>query len=114
MTNPDIREAGAFLPFKFDKLINITFDPYASSAAEKTSQVLGEANSDQSGEEERGDLIQFYNGVFVLKMKSFALRYATHDNRVRRSHSAASHAEQKTELSMNEIRALNLTNGFIM
>uniref|UniRef100_A0A3Q3F9Y3 Retinoblastoma-like 1 (p107) n=1 Tax=Labrus bergylta TaxID=56723 RepID=A0A3Q3F9Y3_9LABR len=38
-------------------------------------------NSDQSGEEERGDLIQFYNNVFVLKMKSFALRYASHDNR---------------------------------
>uniref|UniRef100_A0A8D3CHK2 Retinoblastoma-like protein 1 n=1 Tax=Scophthalmus maximus TaxID=52904 RepID=A0A8D3CHK2_SCOMX len=32
-------------------------------------------------DEERGDLIQFYNAVFVLKMKSFALRYATHDNR---------------------------------
>uniref|UniRef100_A0AAQ5Z9S1 Retinoblastoma-like 1 (p107) n=1 Tax=Amphiprion ocellaris TaxID=80972 RepID=A0AAQ5Z9S1_AMPOC len=32
-------------------------------------------------EEERGDLIQFYNSVFVLKMKSFALRYAIHDNR---------------------------------
>uniref|UniRef100_A0A8C5AYA7 Retinoblastoma-like 1 (p107) n=1 Tax=Gadus morhua TaxID=8049 RepID=A0A8C5AYA7_GADMO len=30
---------------------------------------------------ERGDLIQFYNTVFILKMKSFALRYATHDNR---------------------------------
>uniref|UniRef100_A0A665TGE5 Retinoblastoma-like protein 1 n=1 Tax=Echeneis naucrates TaxID=173247 RepID=A0A665TGE5_ECHNA len=49
--------------------------------AEKTNQFLGEANSDHSGEEERGDLIQFYNSVFVLKMKSFALRYATHDSR---------------------------------
>uniref|UniRef100_A0A8P4G9Y5 Retinoblastoma-like protein 1 n=1 Tax=Dicentrarchus labrax TaxID=13489 RepID=A0A8P4G9Y5_DICLA len=49
--------------------------------AEKTNQVSGEANSNQPGEEERGDLIQFYNGVFVLKVKSFALRYATHDNR---------------------------------
>uniref|UniRef100_A0A672ZNB8 Retinoblastoma-like 1 (p107) n=1 Tax=Sphaeramia orbicularis TaxID=375764 RepID=A0A672ZNB8_9TELE len=29
-----------------------------------------------SSEEERGDLIQFYNTVFVLKMKGFALRYA--------------------------------------
>uniref|UniRef100_A0A3B4WX80 Retinoblastoma-like protein 1 n=1 Tax=Seriola lalandi dorsalis TaxID=1841481 RepID=A0A3B4WX80_SERLL len=38
-------------------------------------------NSDQSGVEERGDLIQFYNTVFVLKMKSFALRYATYDSR---------------------------------
>lgn len=97
MANPDIREAGAFK----------TFDPCVSSAAEKTNQVSGEANSNQSGEEERGDLIQFYNGVFVLKMKSFALRYATHDNRVRHSHSVTS------ELSLNEMSSLNLTNGFI-
>lgn len=47
-------------------------------SAEKTTQ---SSASDQSGEEERGDLIQFYNTVFVLKMKSFALRYATHENR---------------------------------
>uniref|UniRef100_A0A8C3AH09 Retinoblastoma-like 1 (p107) n=1 Tax=Cyclopterus lumpus TaxID=8103 RepID=A0A8C3AH09_CYCLU len=46
---------------------------------EKTNQVPGRADCDQSGEEERGDLIQFYNSVFVLKMKSFALRYATQD-----------------------------------
>ncbi|KAA8593604.1 hypothetical protein FQN60_009720 [Etheostoma spectabile] len=52
-----------------------------STAAEKPNPVSGEANSDQSGEEERGDLIQFYNNVYVLKMKGFALRYATHDNR---------------------------------
>uniref|UniRef100_A0A3Q1HUH0 Retinoblastoma-like protein 1 n=1 Tax=Acanthochromis polyacanthus TaxID=80966 RepID=A0A3Q1HUH0_9TELE len=50
-------------------------------SAEKTSQLPGDANSNQSVEEERGDLIQFYNSVFVLKMKSFALRYAIHDNR---------------------------------
>uniref|UniRef100_A0A3P8WXZ0 Retinoblastoma-like 1 (p107) n=1 Tax=Cynoglossus semilaevis TaxID=244447 RepID=A0A3P8WXZ0_CYNSE len=49
--------------------------------AEKTSQVLGAAESSQSGEEERGDLIEFYNSIFVLKMKSFALRYATSDQR---------------------------------
>uniref|UniRef100_A0A8C9Y965 Retinoblastoma-like protein 1 n=1 Tax=Sander lucioperca TaxID=283035 RepID=A0A8C9Y965_SANLU len=47
----------------------------------KPNPVSGEANSDQSEEEQRGDLIQFYNNVFVLKMKGFALRYATHDNR---------------------------------
>ncbi|XP_063070863.1 retinoblastoma-like protein 1 [Engraulis encrasicolus] len=28
-------------------------------------------------EEDRGDLIQFYNSVYVLKMKGFALKYAT-------------------------------------
>uniref|UniRef100_UPI003AAE0AD5 retinoblastoma-like protein 1 isoform X2 n=1 Tax=Centroberyx gerrardi TaxID=166262 RepID=UPI003AAE0AD5 len=57
---------------------NMEVDP----ASEKANQVSGEASSDQSGEEERGDLIQFYNSVFVLKMKSFALRYATHENRM--------------------------------
>uniref|UniRef100_A0A8C1ANZ2 Retinoblastoma-like 1 (p107) n=1 Tax=Cyprinus carpio carpio TaxID=630221 RepID=A0A8C1ANZ2_CYPCA len=30
----------------------------------------------ESESEERGDLIQFYNSVYVLKMKSFALKYA--------------------------------------
>lgn len=55
---------------------------FVPAAAEKTNQLIGDMKSDQSGEEERGDLIQFYNTVFVLKMKSFALRYATNDNRV--------------------------------
>ncbi|XP_069568786.1 retinoblastoma-like protein 1 [Brachyistius frenatus] len=50
-------------------------------SAEKTNQLPADTNSNQSGQEERGDLIQFYNTVFILKMKSFALRYATHDNR---------------------------------
>ncbi|KAL2090638.1 hypothetical protein ACEWY4_012901 [Coilia grayii] len=35
------------------------------------------ANGELESEEERGDLIQFYNSVYVLKMKSFALKYAT-------------------------------------
>ncbi|KAG7236860.1 hypothetical protein INR49_000164 [Caranx melampygus] len=61
---------------------NMEVDPVSGGeSAEKTNQVPGEANSNQSGVEERGDLIQFYNTVFVLKMKSFALRYATHDSR---------------------------------
>lgn len=55
------------------------------SAAEKTNRVSGGPAADQSGQEERGDLIQFYNSIYVLKMKSFALRYATNDNRVRLS-----------------------------
>ncbi|KAM7401570.1 hypothetical protein PAMP_016876 [Pampus punctatissimus] len=61
---------------------NMEVDPASGGeSAEKTKQASGETNSNQSGEEERGDLIQFYNSVFVLKMKSFALRYAAHDNR---------------------------------
>ncbi|XP_070814956.1 retinoblastoma-like protein 1 [Chaetodon trifascialis] len=59
---------------------NMEVDPASGGeSAEKTNQVSGDAN--QSEEEERGDLIQFYNSVFVLKIKSFALRYANHDNR---------------------------------
>ncbi|XP_030276760.1 retinoblastoma-like protein 1 isoform X1 [Sparus aurata] len=61
---------------------NMEVDPVSGGeSAEKSNQVSGEANSNQSAEEERGDLIQFYNSVFVLKVKSFALRYATNDNR---------------------------------
>uniref|UniRef100_A0A7N8XGD4 Retinoblastoma-like 1 (p107) n=1 Tax=Mastacembelus armatus TaxID=205130 RepID=A0A7N8XGD4_9TELE len=56
-------------------------NPHSNPTAEKTNQVSGTSSFKQSAEEERGDLIQFYNTVFVLKMKSFALRYATHDNR---------------------------------
>uniref|UniRef100_A0A669E5R5 Retinoblastoma-like protein 1 n=1 Tax=Oreochromis niloticus TaxID=8128 RepID=A0A669E5R5_ORENI len=50
----------------------------ADENMESDSQtVLTNLNCSQSGgEEERGDLIQFYNTVYVLKMKSFALRYA--------------------------------------
>uniref|UniRef100_A0AAY4EUZ3 Retinoblastoma-like 1 (p107) n=1 Tax=Denticeps clupeoides TaxID=299321 RepID=A0AAY4EUZ3_9TELE len=38
-------------------------------------------NFGDESEEERGDLIQFYNSVYVLEMKSFALKYASIDNR---------------------------------
>lgn len=51
-------------------------------ANERTEQ----ANSTEadSESEERGDLIQFYNSAYVLKMKAFALKYAqsTLDNKV--------------------------------
>lgn len=32
-------------------------------------------NSSESGTEERGDLIKFYNAVYVGRVKSFALKY---------------------------------------
>lgn len=79
-----------------------------SSAAEKTTQVSGEAKSYQSAEEERGDLIQFYNSIFILKVKSFALRYSTNDNGV-----CCSHAETavRCKLSlMTKITNLTLCN----
>uniref|UniRef100_A0AAQ5XUF9 Retinoblastoma-like 1 (p107) n=1 Tax=Amphiprion ocellaris TaxID=80972 RepID=A0AAQ5XUF9_AMPOC len=60
----------------YKRLTCLMIDSCVSAAAEKTNQLPGDANSNQSVEEERGDLIQFYNSVFVLKMKSFALRYA--------------------------------------
>lgn len=34
------------------------------------------AKADNESDEDRGDLIQFYNSVYVLKMQSFALKYA--------------------------------------
>lgn len=38
---------------------------------------LSSAGGEAEGQEERGDLIHFYNHVYVKQMKSFALRYAT-------------------------------------
>ncbi|XP_051932242.1 retinoblastoma-like protein 1 [Hippocampus zosterae] len=52
---------------------NMEVDPTSGAEPNETTQ---------AGEEERGDLIQFYNNVYVIKMKSFAMRYATHDNRM--------------------------------
>uniref|UniRef100_A0A8C6UHX7 Retinoblastoma-like 1 (p107) n=1 Tax=Neogobius melanostomus TaxID=47308 RepID=A0A8C6UHX7_9GOBI len=56
---------------------NMEVDP--ASGGESTEKSSQGSENGQS-EEERADLIQFYNAVFVLKLKGFALRYATHDN----------------------------------
>ncbi|XP_051563026.1 retinoblastoma-like protein 1 [Myxocyprinus asiaticus] len=53
---------------------NMEVDPPADQSNERTESA-GRTDAD-SESEERGDLIQFYNSVYVLKMKSFALRYA--------------------------------------
>lgn len=53
---------------------NMEVDPPSDRSNERTEQ-FGSEEAD-SELEERGDLIQFYNSVYVLKMKSFALRYA--------------------------------------
>ncbi|KAL0978861.1 hypothetical protein UPYG_G00176710 [Umbra pygmaea] len=45
-----------------------------AESAEKTQSCREDAPVQHS--EERGDLIQFYNSVYVLKMKTFALRYS--------------------------------------
>ncbi|KAF7711357.1 retinoblastoma-like protein 1 [Silurus meridionalis] len=48
-------------------------DPPTDQTNARTDQ---SAKSDSDSDEERGDLIQFYNSVYVMKMKSFAVRYA--------------------------------------
>ncbi|POI31495.1 hypothetical protein CIB84_004754, partial [Bambusicola thoracicus] len=47
-------------------------------SSEKTGNSLGRSaaeNSTEMGTEERGDLIKFYNAVYVGRVKSFALKY---------------------------------------
>lgn len=62
-------------------LLDTSAKTTVSSAAEKTNQApQRETCGGQSGAEERGDLIQFYNAVFVLKVKGFAMRYAASEN----------------------------------
>ncbi|KAM9352525.1 retinoblastoma-like protein 2 [Symphorus nematophorus] len=49
---------------------NKTSSP-SSSSSSSSSSTVGE------GEEERGDLIHFYNNVYIKQMRHFALRYST-------------------------------------
>lgn len=53
-----------------------------TSEVTETANQEGQEDSSSQSEEERGDLIQFYNKVYVLRMKSFALRYAVNDGRM--------------------------------
>uniref|UniRef100_A0A668A1W6 RB transcriptional corepressor like 2 n=1 Tax=Myripristis murdjan TaxID=586833 RepID=A0A668A1W6_9TELE len=48
--------------------------PTAASSQETASSTAGSTLSD--GEEERGDLIHFYNQVYIKQMRHFALRYS--------------------------------------
>ena len=45
------------------------------SSAPPTPTRLTGANSDVE-EEERGDLIQFYNNIYIRQMKTFAMKYS--------------------------------------
>ncbi|XP_072254299.1 retinoblastoma-like protein 2 [Pyxicephalus adspersus] len=47
--------------------------PQPNSAPPTPTRLTG-ANSDME-EEERGDLVQFYNNIYIEKMKSFAMKY---------------------------------------
>ncbi|NP_001124082.1 retinoblastoma-like protein 1 [Danio rerio] len=69
---------------------NMEVDPPADQSNERTDQAANE-RTDQADRtqtvfesEERGDLIQFYNNIYVSKMRSFAFKYAlsTLDNRM--------------------------------
>lgn len=52
--------------------------PAAVAAQGDVNKNVGSTtNGDLELVEERGDLIQFYNSIYVLKMKGFALKYAT-------------------------------------
>lgn len=48
--------------------------PQPSSAPPTPTRLTG-ANSDVE-EEERGDLIQFYNNIYIRQMKTFAMKYS--------------------------------------
>uniref|UniRef100_A0A8B9LAW1 Retinoblastoma-like protein 1 n=1 Tax=Astyanax mexicanus TaxID=7994 RepID=A0A8B9LAW1_ASTMX len=52
--------------------------------ANDRTELAARAEADSESEEDRGDLIQFYNSVYVMKMKTFALKYAlsSADNRM--------------------------------
>lgn len=49
--------------------------PHPNSAPPTPTRLTG-ANSDTE-EEERGDLIQFYNNMYIEQIKEFALKYTS-------------------------------------
>lgn len=53
---------------------NMEVDPPADQSNERTDQA--DRTEAASETEERGDLIQFYNNIYVSKMRSFAFKYA--------------------------------------
>lgn len=69
--------------------------PQPSSAPPTPTRLAG-ANSDME-EEERGDLIQFYNNIYIRRVKAFALKYSTSS-----TESGVSCQFQYWEFSFNE------------
>ncbi|XP_077385578.1 retinoblastoma-like protein 1 [Festucalex cinctus] len=61
---------------------NMEVDPASGAESGEKARAATGGQDEESCEEERGDLIQFYNNVYVITMKSFAMRYASHDNRM--------------------------------
>uniref|UniRef100_A0A4W3JFZ3 RB transcriptional corepressor like 2 n=1 Tax=Callorhinchus milii TaxID=7868 RepID=A0A4W3JFZ3_CALMI len=55
-------------------LYNMDFNPGFGGAPPTPTRLAG-ANSDME-EEERGDLIQFYNNIYIRRVKAFALKYS--------------------------------------
>uniref|UniRef100_A0AAR2L413 Retinoblastoma-like protein 1 n=1 Tax=Pygocentrus nattereri TaxID=42514 RepID=A0AAR2L413_PYGNA len=56
---------------------NMEVDPPADQCKDVANErTAARPEFDSESEEERGDLIQFYNSVYVLKMQNFALKYA--------------------------------------
>ncbi|XP_075022301.1 retinoblastoma-like protein 1 isoform X1 [Calonectris borealis] len=53
--------------------VEMTEDSFVKTGS--SSGRSGAENSSESGTEERGDLIKFYNAVYVGRVKSFALKY---------------------------------------
>uniref|UniRef100_A0A8C2AQS6 Retinoblastoma-like protein 1 n=1 Tax=Cyprinus carpio TaxID=7962 RepID=A0A8C2AQS6_CYPCA len=62
-----------------DNVLNVSLSFFFSNRTEQANTTEADSES-----EERGDLIQFYNSVYVIKIKSFALKYAhsTLDNKM--------------------------------
>ncbi|KAM5138330.1 retinoblastoma-like protein 2 [Mantella aurantiaca] len=70
---PENRELGSREPSPVMRSSSTLPVPQPNSAPPTPTQLTG-ANSDME-EEERGDLVQFYNNIYIDKMKSFAMKY---------------------------------------
>uniref|UniRef100_A0ABI7VWH1 RB transcriptional corepressor like 2 n=1 Tax=Felis catus TaxID=9685 RepID=A0ABI7VWH1_FELCA len=69
--------------------------PQPSSAPPTPTRLTG-ANSDME-EEERGDLIQFYNNIYIKQIKTFAMKYSQANVRLREINSMIRTGETPTK-----------------
>lgn len=72
-TSENNRELGSREPSPVMRSSSTLPVPQPNSAPPTPTRLTG-ANSDME-EEERGDLVQFYNNIYIEKMKNFAMKY---------------------------------------
>ncbi|XP_073461064.1 retinoblastoma-like protein 2 isoform X2 [Aquarana catesbeiana] len=94
-TSENNRELGSREPSPVMRSSSTLPVPQPNSAPPTPTRLTG-ANSDME-EEERGDLVQFYNNIYIEKMKNFAMKYTQPNARLQEINSMIRTGETPTK-----------------